>query len=82
MAVWKIAAKRKSNNKAYPFEPGMEVEFVLKSTSTSASSVYASQESRQAIAQSFISKYGLKCSVEQFAQQVNNVNFDYTLMRK
>lgn len=82
MAIWKISAKRKSNNKAYPFEPGMEVEFVLKSTSTSASSVYASKESREAIAQSFINKYGLKCSVEQFAPQVNNVNFDYTLMRK
>ena len=82
MAIWKISAKRKSNNKAYPFEPGMEVEFVLKSNATSASSVYSSKESREAIAQSFISKYSLKCSVEQFAPQVNNVNFDYTLMRK
>lgn len=82
MAIWKISAKRKSNNKAYPIEPGMEVEFVLKSNSTSASSVYASKESRESIAQSFISKYGLKCTVEQFAPQVNNVNFDYTLIRK
>lgn len=82
MAIWKINAKRESNNKAYPIEPGMEVEFVLKSNSTSASSVYASKESREEIAQLFISKYGLKCSVEQFAPQVNNINFDYTLMRK
>lgn len=82
MAIWKINAKRKSNNKAYPIEPGMEVEFVLKSNSTSASSVYASKESREEIAQLFISKYGLKYSVEQLAPQVNNINFDYTLMRK
>ena len=80
MAIWRISAKRKSNSKAYPIEPGMEVEFVLKSNSTS--SVYASKESRELIAQSFISKYGLKCTVEQFAPQVNNVNFDYTLIRK
>ena len=82
MAIWRISAKRKSNSKAYPIEPGMEVEFVLKSNSTSASSVYASKENRELIAQSFISKYGLKCTVEQFAPQVNNVNFDYTLIRK
>ncbi len=82
MAIWKISAKRKFNNGAVKFEPGMEIEFVLNSNSTSPSSVYSSKESRTTIAQSFIDKYGLKCPVEKFVEQINNVNFDYVLKSK
>lgn len=82
MAVWKISAKRKFNSGVVRFEPGMEVEFVLNSNSTSPSSVYSSKDSRRTIAQSFISKYGLECSVDKFEQQVNNANFDYVLISK
>ena len=68
MAIWKVSVKRNFHDGVVKFEPGMEVEFVLNSSSTSPSSVYASKkEYRTAIAQSFISEYGLKCSVEQFA---------------
>lgn len=82
MAIWKISAKRKFNSGVVKFEPGMEVDFILNSNSTSPSSVYSSKESRTTIARSFISKYGLDCPVEKFEQQVNNVNFDYVLISK
>lgn len=82
MAVWKISAKRKFNNGVVAFEPGMEVDFVLNSNSTSPSSVWSNKANRTAITQSFISKYGLKCPVEKFETQVNNANFDYTLIRR
>ena len=44
MAIWKVSAKRKFNDGVVKFEPGMEVESVLNSSSTSPSSVYASEK--------------------------------------
>ena len=37
---------------------------------------------RRAIAERFVSQYGLKCPVAKFEQQVNNANFDYSLVSK
>lgn len=82
MAIWKISAKRKFNNGTVLIEPGMEIDFVFNSNSTSPSSVYSSQKDRHGIAEQFISKYELKCPVEKFEQQINNVNFNYILKSK
>ena len=82
MAIWKIRAKRKFNNGTVVFEPGMEIDFVFNSNSTSPSSVYSNKKDRQSISEQFISKYGLKCSLEKFEQQVNNANFDFVLISK
>ncbi len=79
MALWKISAKRKFNSGAVAFEPGMEIDFVLAAGATTP---WAQLAHRQAIAEAFINKYGLKCSVEKFVQQINNVNFDYQLIHK
>lgn len=82
MAIWKIRAKRKFNNGTVVFEQGMEIDFVFNSNSTSPSSVYSNKKDRQSISEQFISKYGLKCPLEKFEQQVNNANFDFVQISK
>ena len=52
------------------------------SANTTSSSFWTQSQYRKAIAERFVSKYGLKCPVSKFEQQVNNVNFDYTLISK
>ncbi len=79
MAIWKVTAKRKFDNGAVSFSPGMSVEV---QTSTLSTSFWTQSQYRKAIAEQFVSKYGLKCTASKFEQQVNNVNFDYTLVSK
>lgn len=82
MAIWKISAKCKFNSSVVKFEPGMEIDFVFNSNSTSPSSVWSNKKDRHAIAEQFVSKYGLKCPVEKFEEQVNNTNFNFELKSK
>ena len=79
MAIWKVTAKRKFDSGVVSFYPGMNVEIQTNTLSTSfwTQAVYS-----RAIAERFVSEYGLKCPVSKFEQQVNNVNFDYTLVSK
>lgn len=79
MATWKVSAKKKFNNGTVSIEPGMSVEI---SANTTSSSFWTQSQYRKAIAERFVSKYGMKCPVSKFEQQVNNVNFDYTLISK
>lgn len=79
MATWKVSAKKKFNSGTVAFEPGMSVEI---SANTTSSSFWTQSQYRKAIAERFVSKYGLKCPVSKFEQQVNNVNFDYNLISK
>ena len=79
MATWKVTAKKKFNSGTVAFEPGMSVEI---SANTTSSSFWTQSQYRKAIAERFVSKYGLKCPVSKFEQQVNNVNFDYDLISK
>lgn len=79
MAIWKVMAKRKFDNGSVSFSPGMSVEI---SANTTSSSFWTQSQYRKAIAERFVSKYGLKCPASKFEQQVNNVNFDYILISK
>ncbi len=79
MAIWKVTAKRKFDSGVVSFSPGMSVEV---QTSTVSTSFWTQSQYRRAIAERFVSQYGLKCSALKFEQQVNNVNFDYTLVSK
>jgi len=79
MATWKVSAKKKFNSGTVAFEPGMSVEI---SANTTSSSFWTQSQYRKAIAERFVSKYGLRCPVSKFEQQVNNVNFDYNLISK
>ena len=79
MATWKVSAKKKFNSGTVAFEPGMSLEI---SANTTFSSFWTQSQYRKAIAERFVSKYDLKCPVSKFEQQVNNVNFDYTLISK
>lgn len=79
MAIWKVSAKKKFNNGSVSFEPGMSVEVSANTVSTS---FWTQSQYRKAIAERFVSKYGLGCPVSKFEQQVNNANFDYTLVSK
>lgn len=79
MVTWKVTAKKKFNSGTLAFEPGMSVEI---SANTTSSSFWTQSQYRKAIAERFVSKYGLKCPVSKFEQQVNNVNFDYNLISK
>ena len=79
MAIWKVTTKRKFDNGSVSFTPGMCVEV---QTSTVSTSFWTQSQYRRAIAERFVSQYGLKCTASKFEQQVNNVNFDYTLVSK
>lgn len=79
MAIWKVTAKRKFDSGTVAFSPGMSVEL---STNTTSSSFWTQAQYRKAIAERFVAQYGLKCPVSKFEQQVNNINFDYTLVSK
>lgn len=79
MAIWKVTAKRKFDSGVVSFSPGMSVEI---QTNTLSTSFWTQAVYRKAIAERFVSEYGLKCPVSKFEQQVNNVNFDYTLVAK
>ncbi|MBD5187377.1 MAG: hypothetical protein HDS94_04900 [Bacteroidales bacterium] len=79
MAIWKVTAKRKFDNGVVSFSPGMNVEV---QTSTVSTSFWTQSQYRRAIAERFVSQYGLKCPVAKFEQQVNNANFDYSLVSK
>lgn len=79
MAIWKVTAKRKFDSGLVAFSPGMSVEV---STTTTSTSFWTQSQYRKAIAERFVSQYGLKCPASKFEQQVNNVNFDYTLISK
>ena len=79
MSIWKVSAKRKFNNGSVAFEPGMSVEV---QTNTLSSSFWSQSQYKKMIAEKFVRKYGLKCSASKFEQQVNNVNFSYTLISK
>lgn len=79
MAIWKVTAKRKFDNGSVSFSPGMSVEV---QTSTVSTSFWTQSQYRRAIAERFVSQYGLKCPASKFEQQINNVNFDYTLVSK
>lgn len=79
MPIWKVTAKRKFDNGVVSFSPVMSVEIP---TTTLSSSFWTQSQYRRAIAERFISQYGLKCPVARFEQQINNVNFDYTLVSK
>ena len=79
MTTWKVSAKKKFNSGTVAFEPGMSVEI---SANTTSSSFWTQSQYRKAIAERFVSKYGLRCPVSKFEQQVNNVNFDYNLISK
>lgn len=79
MAIWKVSAKRRFNSGVVAFEPGMSVEISANTVSTS---FWTQSQYRKAIAEAFVSKYGLKCPASKFEQQVNNANFDYTLVSK
>lgn len=79
MAIWKVSAKKKFNNGTVAFEPGMSVEVTAKTTSAS---FWTQSQYRKSIAERFVSRYGMNCPVSKFEQQVNNVNFDYTLISK
>lgn len=82
MAIWKISTKRKFNSGTVKFDSGMEIDYVFNSNSTSPSSVWSNKNDRHAIAEQFVSKYGLECPVEKFEQLVNNALFDFELIRK
>ena len=79
MATWKVSAKKKFNSGMVAFEPGMNVEI---SANTTSSSFWTQSQYRKAIAERFVSKFGLICPVSKFEQQVNIVNFDYSLISK
>lgn len=79
MAIWKVTAKRKFDSGFVAFSPGMSVEV---QTSTVSTSFWTQSQYRRAIAERFVSQYGLKCPVSKFEQQINNVNFEYTLVSK
>lgn len=79
MAIWKVTAKRTFNNGTVSFSPGMSVEVRASSVSTS---FWTQSQNRRAIAERFVSQYGINCSVSKFEQQVNNANFDYKLVSK
>ena len=79
MAIWKVTAKRKFDNGVVSFSPGMNVEV---QTSTVSTSFWTQSQYRRAIAERFVSQYGLKCPVAKFEQQVNTANFDYSLVSK
>ncbi len=79
MTIWKVSAKKKFNNGSVSFEPGMSVEI---SANTTSSSFWTQSQYRKAIAERFVSQYGLSCPTSKFEQQVNNVNFSYTLVSK
>lgn len=79
MAIWKVTAKRKFDNGTVSFSPGMSVQIL---TNTLSTSFWTQAKYRREIAERFVSSYGLKCPASKFGQQVNNVNFDYTLVSK
>ena len=79
MPIWEVSAKRKFNNGSVAFEPGMSVKV---QTNTTFSSFWTLSQYKKAIAEKFVSQYGLKCPASKFEQQVNNVNFSYTLVSK
>ena len=79
MPIWKVTAKRKFDNGVVSFSPGMSVEI---STTTLSSSFWTQSQYRKAIAERFVSQYGLKCPVAKFETFVNNLYFDYTLVSK
>lgn len=79
MAIWKVTAKRKFDNGTVAFSPGMSVEI---QTNTLSTSFWTQAKYRREIAERFVLNYGLKCAAFKFEQQVNNVNFDYTLVSK
>ena len=79
MAIWEVTAKRKFDSGVVSFSPGMSIEI---QTSTLSTSFLTLSQYRKAIAERFVSQYGLKCPVSKFEQQINNVNFDYTLVSK
>ncbi len=79
MVLWKVTAKLKVDTGVVSFSPGMSVEIP---TTTLSSSFWTLSQYRRAIAERFVSQYGLKCPVARFEQQINNVNFDYTLVSK
>ena len=79
MPIWEVSAKRKFNTGVVAFEPGMSVQI---QTNTLSSSFWTQSQYKKMIAEKFVSRYGLKCPVSKFEQQVNNVNFSYTLISK
>ncbi len=83
MAIWKVTAKKKFNSGTVAFEPGMSVEI---SANTTSSSFWTQSQYRKAIAERFVSQYGLKCPISRqkfkALAERNNVNFDYTLISK
>lgn len=79
MPIWEVNAKRKFNNGPVVFEPSMSVKV---QTNTTSSSFWTLSQYKKAIAEEFVSQYGLKCPVSKFEQQVNNVKFSYTLISK
>lgn len=79
MALWKVTVKRKFDNGTVSFSPGMSVEIL---TTTPSSSFWTQSQYRRAIAERFVSQYGLKCPVARFEREINNVYFDYTLVSK
>lgn len=70
MAIWKVTAKRKFDSGVVSFSPGMSVE---EQASTVSTSFWTQSQYRRAIAERFVSKYGLKCPASKFEQQVNNL---------
>ena len=79
MAVFEVSAKRKFNNGSVAFEPGMSVTV---QTSTISSSFWTQSQYKKAIAEKFVSRYGLKCTPSKFEQQINNSNFSFDLVSK
>lgn len=79
MAIYEVSAKRKFNSGVVKFEPGMSIRI---HTDMVSSSIWTQARYRRAMAEAFVSQYGLSCPVEKFEQQINNVNFDYILISK
>ena len=66
MAIWKVTAKRKFDSGVVSFSPGMSVEIP---TTTLSSSFCTQSQYRRAIAERFVSQYGLKCPVAKFERR-------------
>lgn len=79
MPIWEVSAKSKFNNGSVSFEPGMSVQI---QTNITSSSFWTQSQCKKMIAEKFVRQYGLKCPASKFEQQVNNINFSYTLISK
>lgn len=77
MTIWKVTAKRKFDSGVVSFSSGMSIEM---QTNTLSTSFWTQAAYRKAIAERFVSEYGLKCPASKFEQQVDNINFEYTLL--